>query len=132
MDNLEKWGYTLLGILVLAAAQPQRAARASGSLYVNSALDNNAADSVLTLREAILVANGGLTGGLTDDEKAQLGGCTFTGSAGSWTISGGCGNNIEDAIYFEDDYTIVLNTALPAVSDDDTDIVALATQGGLG
>ena len=86
---------TLIGGLMFATAArfPSRsvsAAPASGTLTVNSTADTNTSDSVLTLREALLIARGGTgTGGvnraLTTGEKAQLSGCQFSGT----TIIGG-------------------------------------------
>lgn len=76
-------GCSTAAALLLAAALASygyHPAQAAGSFTVNSSLDNNTKDSVLTLREAILVANGTLTNSLSAGEKAQLGGCTFTGS----------------------------------------------------
>lgn len=71
--------------------------RASGNFVVNSSADNSILDSVLTLREAIDVANGSLTGPFTAGEQAQLGGCTFDGSG---MITGGCGGGVYDNITF--------------------------------
>lgn len=84
-----------------------------GSFFVNSSADSNAADSVLSLREALLVANGTLSSGLTAGEQAQLGGCSFSGGA----IVGGCGANITDTIMFASPMTITLASPLPAISD---------------
>jgi parallel beta-helix repeat protein len=90
-----------------------RAAPTAGSFIVNSLLDTNSADSVLTLREAILVANGTLNSGLTAGEQAQLGGCTFSGGA----IIGGCGAGLNDTIAFSVVGTINLSSALPDIND---------------
>lgn len=86
----------------------------AGAFVVNSPLDNNAADSVLTLREAILVANGGLTGAFTGGEQAQLGGCAFDGSG---FIVGGCGAGITDTINFASALLITLTSSLPTITD---------------
>ncbi|RCK72704.1 MAG: hypothetical protein ANABAC_1238 [Anaerolineae bacterium] len=76
--------------------------RASGNFVVNSSVDNSILDSVLTLREAIDVANGSLTGPFTAGEQAQLGGCTFDGSG---MITGGCGGGVYDNITFDSSVT---------------------------
>ena len=58
-----------------------------GSLYVNSTEDIVSSNSQLTLRDAILVANGVL---ITLAEQAQMSGCTLlpaTAAQGSLTIS---------------------------------------------
>ncbi len=86
----------------------------AGAFVVNSPLDTNAFDSVLTLREAILVANGALTIGLSAGEQAQLAGCVFNGSG---NIIGGCGAGITDTITFSSSLVITLTSALPAITD---------------
>ncbi|TMC58626.1 MAG: hypothetical protein E6J26_04900 [Chloroflexi bacterium] len=119
---------TLLGlrlILLLALltlpyaplAQPVAAAPSFVGFVVNSAADSNIADSVLTLREAIGVANGTLTAGFTAQEQAQLGGCTFDGGG---NITGGCGAGTPEEIRFDANYTITLGSPLPDLSDNGT------------
>ncbi|MCS7060439.1 MAG: right-handed parallel beta-helix repeat-containing protein [Anaerolineae bacterium] len=94
------------------------AAPLAGNLFVNSTADINAFDSVLTLREAILVANGALTGTFSSQERAALQGCTF--DVGGYII-GGCGANIQDTIWFSPTLgfrpVITLSTPLPPISD---------------
>ncbi|MFZ5809452.1 MAG: beta strand repeat-containing protein [Chloroflexota bacterium] len=105
--------------LVLAALSMTWSApgvvRAGGAFVVNSSSDNSWVDSVLTLREAIDVANGTLTGPFTAGEQAQLGGCTFDGSG---MITGGCGGGVYDNITFHSTVTqINLINTLPALTD---------------
>lgn len=94
------------------------AAPLAGNLVVNSTADINSADSVLTLREALLVANGALTGWFTAAEQAQMSGCTFDGFG---NITGGCGANIQDNIFFAPALgfrpIITLAAPLPPIND---------------
>lgn len=97
----------LLGLL----ATPPLPIRATSNLVVNSSADTVATDSVLTLREAIRVANGDTTGPFSAAEQAQLGGCTFNGSG---MITGGCGAGVFDNITFDLSVTQVnLTSYLP-------------------
>ncbi len=92
-----------------------RVARATGNFVVNSSADSIATDNFLTLREAIDVANGTLTGPFSSAEQAQLGGCTFDGSG---YITGGCGLGIFDKITFAPSVTQVnLTDFLPHLTD---------------
>lgn len=101
----------LLGLLV---SQPLPA-RATGNFIVNSPDDTALMNAVLTLREAIQVANGALTGPFSAAEQAQLGGCTFDGSG---MITGGCGAGVFDNITFDSSVTQVnLTSALPHLTD---------------
>jgi hypothetical protein len=111
--------------LVLTLAASAHAVPQAGTLTVNSYADTNTSDSVLTLREALLIARGG-TGAtgvnrtLSDLEKAQLSGCAFGGSSGVWTITGGCGAAIADTINFNSlapGGSITLGSALPLIDD---------------
>ena len=81
-------------VLWLAQAAPRAgAAPASGGavLTVNSSVDSpNLGDGVLSLREAISVANGTLSGPFSFGERAQIQGCTFDGSG---NISNACGGS---------------------------------------
>lgn len=94
------------------------AAPLAGNLFVNSTADVNSADAVLTLREALLVANGAMTGAFTSAEQAQMLGCTFNVSG---FIVGGCGANIQDTIWFSTTLgfrpVITLAAPLPPISD---------------
>jgi hypothetical protein len=98
----------------------------SGTLTVNSLADTNTSNTVLTLREALLIARGGtgvngLNRGLSNAEKAQLSGCTsFGGGSGAWTILGGCGGGFADTINFSglsSFVTITLASSLPLIDD---------------
>jgi hypothetical protein len=94
------------------------AAPLAGTLTVNSTADTSFADSVLTLREALLVANGALTGPFTSAEQGQMSGCTFNTSG---FITGGCGAGIADNIFFASALgfrpVITLTSPLPPISD---------------
>ncbi len=92
-----------------------RVARAGGNFVVNSSADSITTDNFLTLREAIGVANGSLTGPFSAAERAQLGGCTFDGSG---YITGGCGTGVFDNITFDPSVTQVnLTDYLPYLTD---------------
>lgn len=98
---------TLLFLLAVslthnASAAPQTT---GGTFTVNTTLDAIQTDSTLSLREAILLSNGGtgasgLNHGLSDGEKAQTKGCTFSNAQAPWLISGGCGVGVTDTIHF--------------------------------
>ncbi len=90
----------------------------AGIFWVNNTADTDLIDSVLTLREAILVANGATIGPFTSAEQAMLTGCTFNTSG---YITGGCGANIQDTIFFSSTLgfrpVITLGSPLPPISD---------------
>ena len=97
------------------------AAPLAGNLFVNSTADTSLVDSVLTLREALLVANGTITGPFTVAEQGQMSGCTFTTIGGFQYITGGCGAGIQDNIFFAPALgfrpVITLSSPLPPISD---------------
>ncbi len=105
--------------LVLAGVWAGRTApvRAAGGLFiVNGGGDDTTWDFALTLREAILVADGGtgpagLNRNVSDAEKTQLTGCTFAQDLSAlpfsaWLITGGCGVG-GDTIRFDPSVTQV-------------------------
>ncbi len=106
----------VLALLVLGPSWTvPRIARAAGNFVVNTSADNNASDNFLTLREAILVANGSLPGPFSAAEQAQLGGCTFDGGG---YLTGGCGAGVFDNITFDPSASQVnLTSALPLLTD---------------
>ena len=110
----------LLGLAVGRAAAP-----VNGGFTVNSDLDTNVRDQFLTLREAILIANGDLIGPFSTDERNQLGGCQFNDQG---QITGGCGDQLPDEIGFDRSLTIILTEELPPIGDRATTIVANAGQ----
>lgn len=124
----------------LLAARPQPAVAAPGGVFaVNSGADDTAFDGGLTLREAILVANGGTgAGGLnrsvSDAEKAQLVGCTFTQDLSAlpfsaWLITGGCAAG-GDTVRFDPAVTQVsLTDSLPNLTANGTKIQGLVPAG---
>src|SRR5215213_7054620 len=83
----------------------------AGTLTVNTNADNNTCDSVLTLREAMLIGIGGNALGrpLTTSERNQISGATFVAAlppagcsitASYWSITSGAGGAIVDNIVF--------------------------------
>lgn len=95
-----------------AAFQTPRVAHAGGTFVVNSSSDVEGPDNVLTLPEAIFVANGPGRG-FTTAEKNQLGGCTWDYDSlfNVWDIIGGCGGGVFDRITFDPSVTEVDLTA---------------------
>ena len=133
----------LLGLaLMLAGALGGHAApaRAAGGLFiVNGGGDDTSWDFALTLREAILVADGGTgPGGLnrnvSDAEKAQLTGCTFAQDLSAlpfsaWLITGGCGAG-GDIIRFDPTVTQVsLTGPLPNLTAPGTQLQGRSPDG---
>jgi PKD repeat protein len=102
-----------------ATARPL-AGEPGGTLTVNSPLDNNIADDVLTLREAILIAIGGTgpTGvnrPLTPQEAAATASCQYDAN---WNIIGHCGAGKDDIIQFGSNATFIQPVAdLPPITD---------------
>src|SRR5947209_26956 len=134
MNTLVKWGryglwFFCLLVLLATRAQPLDAAPLSGGTFtVNSLNDDTDRDDVLTLREAILIADGGtdVSGGLgrnlTDGEMAQLSGCQAAhDSDGYWSINANCGKAVADKIVFASSLgykaIIVLGSDLPEIFD---------------
>lgn len=96
----------VLAVTVAAAVDVGDARAATATFTVNSTADGTAKDGALTLREAILLANGGtgpngLGRPLSLAEKLQTAGCAFIGSGDSWSIFGDCGAGIQDRIEFD-------------------------------
>ena len=107
----------LIALVLVTLSMPwnaPRVARATGNFVVNSSGDTVATNDYLTLREAILVANGTLTGPFSPAERAQLGGCTFDGGG---MITGGCGAGIFDNITFASSVTQVNLLGYLALTD---------------
>jgi hypothetical protein len=104
-----------------AQAAPSQDPASGGTITVNSNLSVNFPDTLITLREAILIANGGtgptgLNRPLLPPEMAQLSGCTFS----SGYITGGCGSGLPDTIVFTGltpGASIYLTSELPPVDD---------------
>ena len=102
-----------------------------GIFYVNSNYDYTTANGELSLREAILLANGGtgstgLNRGLTPGEENQTVGCSFDGSG---HITGGCGPGEPNSIVFDSSLgvtpTITLkNGGLPPISNTQPTIIS--------
>jgi len=88
--------------LLMAFSQKPPSARAAGSFVVNTSNDIFSTNGLLSLREALAVANGTFTGPFDTGEQAQLGGCTFNGSG---FVTGGCGAGIFDTITFDSSVT---------------------------
>ncbi len=119
---------TLLIALLFLSSQNQAAAlprigQPGGTFIVTSSLDNNIADNVLTLREAILLATGGTgpTGvnrELTYEEANNLIlDCTYYDD-NTWIIIGDCGAGYDDFIVFSSIITYIqLPADLPPITD---------------
>lgn len=109
----------LVFILLASPLAPSRSAWADGAFIVNTSLDEyNQSDGLLSLREAIRVANGTLTGPFSAGEQTQLGGCTFDGGG---NITSGCGAGVFDNITFDSAVTeITPASTLPALIGDGT------------
>lgn len=110
-----------LCLLALAANMATSATRADGppaTLTVNSLDDTDLPDSLLTLREAILIATGALSIDITPEEQAQTQGCVFNASG---NITGGCGAGVSEVIQFAPSLgaSPVINLAgpLPVIND---------------
>lgn len=100
-------------------------------LTVNSAIDNTDSDFELTLREAILIANGGTSANglsriLSVFEAGQVSGCTLTAVRFGqllmgYRIDGGCGAGVPDTIIFDTGIKqINLSDGLPPLNDNTT------------
>lgn len=125
VDDLLRLPLVLILLGCSFFALPARGAHAlpdAGVFTVNSGLDDVTADTNLTLREAVLLANGGTGAGglnraLTAGEKAQLSGCTYSGGL----ITGGCGGGVADTIHYAAGMTrTVLAATLPVFTDNAT------------
>ncbi|MBI5030662.1 MAG: right-handed parallel beta-helix repeat-containing protein [Chloroflexi bacterium] len=104
----------------LTHAAASNAPLAGGTFTVNTTSDGNVSDSILSFHEALLLARGGtgasgLNRTLSNSEKVQLSGCTFSGNS----ITGGCGATITDTIRFDltGSTTIYLTTPTPNIDD---------------
>lgn len=84
-----------------------------GTFTVNTAADSDTRqDGAISLREAVSIANGTLTGPFDAVERSQLSGCTFT-MAGM--ITNNCGNG-DNLIRFTATLTqVVLTSSLPVI-----------------
>lgn len=129
MGSQKIFSFILVGIITIglaasgAGAAPRTEPTPGGSITVNDGYDSYHIDIYISLREAVDIANGTLTGEFTDAEKTLLNGCTFTGSTDNWYISGGCGLGIVDEIVFAAALTLVdLNNPLNPLTDAGTSI----------
>jgi hypothetical protein len=90
----------------------------TSNLIVDSLNDTNTDDAVITLREAMAVANGTLATGFSATERAKLetAGCIFDVGG---SIVAGCGRGVTDTIQFTDTLggQITLGGALPVIND---------------
>lgn len=117
----------LVGVMALTLSQHASAAPASNPyLYVGSKLDNTTFDSVLTLREAIMIMThgtdtfgGGLGRWLSSAEAGALHGCTFSEYDSNHFYIDSCGTgNPTFTVYFVMSgcpCTIVPSTPLPEI-----------------
>lgn len=109
---------------VLVCGSRAMAAPLDGTITVNGSGDANTSDASLTLREAMLIANGGtgasgLNRALSATEASQLTGCTVNGAN---LITAGCGTGVADDIRFETALTVTISMPLPTLTDAGTDI----------
>ncbi|MBY0277327.1 right-handed parallel beta-helix repeat-containing protein [Candidatus Binatia bacterium] len=119
----------LVGLMALAGWYAGGGVLAGASdkptFTVSSTIDGDGKDGVLTLREAILLANGGtgpsgLARPLSLAEKLQTSGCVLIGSGDSWSIASGCGAGVRDSIAFDlagCPCTIAPTTGLPPTTE---------------
>ncbi|HVE55979.1 MAG TPA: BACON domain-containing carbohydrate-binding protein, partial [Pyrinomonadaceae bacterium] len=115
---------TLVLLMVLIGIGTVRA----GTLTVNTNADSNVCDSVLTLREAMLIGFGSNALGrpLTTSERNQISGATFAAAfppagcsitASYWSITSGAGGAIVDNIVFSTSVTnILITSGLPNIT----------------
>lgn len=89
-----------------------------GRIEITTLADTNTADSAISLREALLISNGGLSAGFSATEQQMLerGGCIFNGSG---SIIAGCGRGVTDTLLFTNTITgtVSLITPLPFIDD---------------
>ena len=116
--------FVLLAIIVFASSI---VANAGATLKVNWVGTGNSCDSVLTLDEAVTIADGTLLRGLSTGEKNQISGATFIpappGPCGAvlWTPTLGVGLNSADNIVFENGLTLPIRTAFTLGLNDNID-----------
>jgi parallel beta-helix repeat protein len=127
--KVSSWLSGLLCVVILTSlfpVQPAKAAPRAPTLvifWVNSNADNDEYDSYLTLREAMLAANGSFTRSYSVAERAQMTGCTFDVSG---NVIGGCGLG-DDYILFTAAVTqINLLSSLPDIIKDGVSILGTA------
>ncbi len=103
-------------------------ALAGGTFTVNSEADTIASDNFLTLREAMSVATGVLTGPFTAAERSLLAGCTFNASG---FITSGCGAGGDSIIFAPTLKRIALTSGirLPFMNKDGVSIDGTVTSG---
>lgn len=107
----------LVAIASLSALFLAAPAQAAGTFTVNTTVDANTPDSVLSLREAVLASNGTVAGPWTAQERAQMSGCTFSGAG---NITGGCGDGVRDTIVLPaGTYTVTLAGTIEGAGDFD-------------
>lgn len=89
-----------------------------GRIEITTLADTNTPDNAISLREALLVSNGGLVAGFSAAEQQMLerGGCIFNGSG---SIVGGCGRGVTDTLLFTSTITgtVSLISPLPIIND---------------
>jgi parallel beta-helix repeat protein len=134
--------FVTLILLILALILPMTPAyaepdapSAGGIFTVSQGADNTNAGNWLTLREAILLANGGtgpngLNRPLEISEVLNIEGCNFAidGGSGNAVIKGGCGEGVSDTIrVFRSEtsayYDYKINSALPPLKDSQPTII---------
>jgi hypothetical protein len=124
----------LICILLLTAFTPAPKSIASplppiaGILTVNTAADVITSDSFLSLREAMEVAAGTLTGPFTAGEQTQLAGCLFDFLG---IIYSGCGAGLDKIVFAPNLTEIVLTSRLPQIIKDNVVIDGSVSAGNI-
>ena len=112
------WLERPLGASSFVAYETRNDNTPQSNILVTTLADTNVADSDISLREALLVANGALVSSFSVAERNQLttAGCIF--NAGG-AIIGGCGRGVTDTVALTSTLqgTMTLVSALPAIND---------------
>lgn len=111
----------------VASAAPQ-AIVAGGTLHVNTDSDTVTSDNFLSLREAMRVVMGTLTGPFTLGERNQMSGCTFSSGG---ILTGGCGSGGDSIDFASSLIEILLTSRLPIIDRNDTTINGAVSAGNM-
>jgi hypothetical protein len=100
----------------------------SGTLQVNTASDIVTSDNFLSLREAMRVVMGTLTGPFTLAERTQMSGCTFSSGG---ILTGGCGTGGDTINFAPGLVEILLTSRLPIIDRNGTTINGAVSAGNM-
>ena len=130
MMKVFPWLSGFLCILVFMALFPIPAAQASpravpgmAGFQVNTNADNTEFDAYLTLREAMMAANGNFKAAYSPAEQLLMSGCTFSPAG---VVTGGCGVGGDYITFTAVVTTILPLTALPEIVKDGVQIYGTA------